>query len=106
VHLGIGSTADGAWFEALNTAALTNANVIFVVAVHPLGGEAPLPAQLAGSPADIAKAAGLKATKVDGNDVNAIHQAVQKARKAGGPHLIEARLNPAEDVLERAKIHA
>jgi TPP-dependent pyruvate/acetoin dehydrogenase alpha subunit len=106
VHLGIGSTADGAWFEALNTAALTQANVIFVVAVHPLEGDAPLPPQLAGNPSDIAKAIGLKVAQVDGNDIQAIHNSVSKARKAGGPHLIEARLNPAEDVLLRAKIQA
>jgi len=106
VHLGIGSTADGAWFEALNTAALTQANVIFVVAIHPLEGEAPLPAQLAGKPADIAEATGLTVARVDGNDIQAIHKSVSKARKEGGPHLIEARLNPAEDVLTRAKSNA
>ena len=103
VHLGIGSTADGAWFEALNTAAITQANLIFVVAIHPLEGGAPLPQQLAGNPADIAEATGLSVTRVDGNDIQAIHDSVSKARAAGGPHLIEARLNPSEDVLTRAK---
>jgi pyruvate dehydrogenase E1 component alpha subunit len=106
VHLGVGSAADGAWFEALNTAALTKANLIFLVAVHPLDGAAPVPQQLAGSPAKIAEAAGLTTAVIDGNDVRAVHEAVRKARAAGGPQVIEARLNPTEDVLERAQNNA
>ena len=98
VHLGIGSAADGAFHEALNLAALTQAHVCFVVAVHPLGDGAPLGPQLAASPSALAKAFGIPATKVDGNAATAVHKAVTKARKAAGPHLIEATLSPGEDI--------
>ena len=47
VQLGIGSASDGALHEALNLAALLRPNVIFVVTVHPLDGDAPLAPQLA-----------------------------------------------------------
>jgi len=94
VHLGIGSAADGAFHEALNLAALLRPNVLFMVAVHPLGDDAPLGPQLAASPADLARAFGIPATEVDGNDVVAVRDAVAAARSAGGPALIEARLVP------------
>lgn len=94
VHLGIGSAADGAFHEALNLAALLRPNVLFVVAVHPLGDDAPLGPQLAASVADLARAFGLPATEVDGMDGTAVRDAVAAARSAGGPALIEARLVP------------
>ena len=98
VHLGIGSASDGALHEALNLAALTGASVIFVVAVHPLDGDAPLGPQLATTPAAIAGAFGIPTQTVAGDDAQAVHDAVAAARSAGGPHLIEARLppNPSE----------
>lgn len=92
VHLGVGSVSDGAFHEALNLAALRNADVVFVVAVHPLEGEAPLGPQVATSPAALARAFGLGVHEVDGTDVTAVHDAVRAARRAGGPHLVEARL--------------
>lgn len=94
VHLGIGSVADGAFHEALNLAALTGANVCFVVAVHPLDGDAPLGPQLATSPAKLAKAFGIGTASVDGNHASKVHKAVAKARAAGGPQLVEATLDP------------
>lgn len=98
VHLGIGSAADGAFHEALNLAALRNANVVFVVSVHPLGDDAPLGPQLAATPASLAKAFGLTTHEVDGNRAKAVHAAVTKARKKGGPHLIQAALAPGEPI--------
>jgi TPP-dependent pyruvate/acetoin dehydrogenase alpha subunit len=92
VHLGIGSAADGAFHEALNLAALLRPTVLFVVAVHPLDGDAPLGQQLAASPVALADAFGLGAVEVDGTSATAVHKAVEAARKAGGPHLIAARL--------------
>jgi pyruvate dehydrogenase E1 component alpha subunit len=93
VHLGIGSAADGAFHEALNLAALLRPTVLFVVAVHPLDGkDAPLGRQLAADPAALAKAFGIATTSVDASDAKAVHAAVKAARKAGGPHLIAARL--------------
>ena len=103
VHLGIGSAADGAFHEALNLAALRQSHVCFVVAVHPLGDDAPLGPQLAAEPARLAAAFGISSTVVDGNDVAAVHAAVLGARSASGPYLIEARLTPGEDILERTR---
>ena len=103
VHLGIGSAADGAFHEALNLAALRKSHVCFVVAVHPLTGEAPLGPQLAAEPAALAKAFGIDSVVVDGNDVAAVHAAVSEAREAAAPRLIEARLTPGQDLLERTR---
>jgi len=104
VHLGIGSAADGAFHEALNLAALRASHVLFVVAVHPLAGDdAPLGPQLATAPSALAEAFGIAATVVDGNDVAAVHAAVSTARSTGGPHLIEARLTPGQNLLERTR---
>jgi TPP-dependent pyruvate/acetoin dehydrogenase alpha subunit len=95
VHLGIGSAADGAFYEALNLAALRKSHVAFVVAVHPLSGDdAPLGPQLATQPSSVAMAFGIPAVVVDGNDPEAVHAAVSTARSQEGPHLIEARLTP------------
>lgn len=94
VHLGIGSASDGALHEALNLAALLRPNVIFVVSVHPLAAEAPLGAQLATSPAALARAFGIDAAEVDGTDAGAVAEAVRAARAAPGPHLVAAKLRP------------
>jgi 2-oxoisovalerate dehydrogenase E1 component alpha subunit len=94
VHLGTASTADGAFHEALNLAAALQAPVIFLVAVHPLEGAAPLPRQLHASPAALAAAFGLATAVVDGNSASSVHDAVVAAKAKGGPHLIEAKLTP------------
>ena len=91
VHLGIGSVSDGAFHEALNLAALTNAPVVFVVAVHPLDDGAPIGPQTAASPISLAQAYGLDTTEVDARDAQAVHSAVQAARTAT-PHLLCANL--------------
>jgi pyruvate dehydrogenase E1 component alpha subunit len=93
VHLGIGSAADGAFHEALNLAALLRPTVLFVVAVHPLDGDAPLGRQLAADVEELAAAFGIPTTSVDASSAKAVHAAVKAARKAGGPHLIAARLS-------------
>jgi pyruvate dehydrogenase E1 component alpha subunit len=92
VHLGVGSAADGALYEALNAAALQKPNVIFLVAVHPLGDGAPLGAQVAAPPGALASALGISTADVSGNDAQAVHDAVAAALAAGGPHLITANL--------------
>lgn len=97
VHLGVGSAADGAWHEALNLAALLRPNVVFLVAVHPLDGDAPLGPQLAADPCALARAFGLPAVEVDGDDPAAVSAAVAAAKAAGGPHLVHARLAPAQE---------
>lgn len=103
VHLGIGSAADGSFHEALNLAALLRPNVIFLVAVHPLGDGAPIGPQLAASPAKLAEAFGISAVVVDGSAAKDVHAAVAKAKQAGGPALIEARLVPGADLRARAQ---
>ena len=92
VHLGIASTAAGAFHEALNVAALRRPNVIFLVAVDPLGPGAPLPKQLATTPSRLAEAFGIPTTTVNGRSQEAVRDAVIAARTAGGPHLIQADL--------------
>lgn len=92
VHLGIGSVADGSFAEALNLAVLRQAHVLFLVAVHPLTGDAPLGPQSAVSPAALARTYGIPAVVVDGSSADAVHAAVMVARDGRGPQLIEARL--------------
>lgn len=92
VHLGIGSMADGAIHEALNLAALYQPTVIFMVAVHPLKGDAPLAEQLATTPSALATAFGVRTSTVDGTDADAIRTSVEEALHHKGPHLIQAML--------------
>lgn len=94
VHLGIGSLSDGAFHEALNLAALLRVNVVFLVAVHPLDGDAPLGRQSAVSAADLGRAYGLGVQVIDATDGAAVQAAVRAARDDHGPNLIEARLPP------------
>lgn len=93
-HLGIGSVADGAFTEALNLGALHRAQVILLVAVHPLDGDAPLGPQTAAAPTALALAYGWAVVQVDGTDADAIAAAVRAARDAG-PTLIAAALPSA-----------
>lgn len=92
VHLGVGSMADGGVHEALNLASLYQPNVVFVVAVHPLDGDAPLARQLGAEPTALAEAFGLPTATVDGTDVDAVRAAVAAVLDARGPHLIQANL--------------
>lgn len=95
VHLGVGSTSDGRFHEALNHAALRRARVIFLVAAHALDGDAPIGPQLAADPASLAAAFGIPAVDVDGRDVDAVHAAVSRARESAGPTVILARISAA-----------
>ena len=69
--------------------------------MHPLGDDAPITRQLATSPKRLAEAFDIPATQVDGSDASAVHRAVKAAKKATGPALIEARLVPGVDLVER-----
>lgn len=102
VHLGIGSAADGAFHEALNLAALRSANVVFLLAVHPLDEDAPVAPQLAAAPASLGAAFGIGTSTVSGSSVGAVQAAVSSALEAGGPHLVVANLEPGADLLARA----
>ncbi len=89
--LGLASAASGALHEALNVASLTRAPVIFVVARVPLGEDAPVGPQLAGSLTALAEAHGLTGVKVPG-ELAAVQAAVSAAREASAPALIEVIL--------------
>jgi TPP-dependent pyruvate/acetoin dehydrogenase alpha subunit len=91
--VGQGAGATGAFYEALNLAGLHQLNLIILAHSRDLSADAsPLAPQVAGGLLNKAEAFGLSATQVSGSDVEAIQKAVTKARKAGGPHLIEAVL--------------
>lgn len=89
--LGLASAASGAFHEALNLAALTEAPVIFLVSVVELGEGAPVGVQLACDPAKLAETFGIDARRVPAT-ADAVREAVAAAREAGKPALIEALL--------------
>ena len=89
--LGSASTASGSFHEALNAASLTNAPVIFLVSVMPLGDDAPVGPQLSTSPARLAAAFDVNVLEVEPT-VNDVQSAVSKARKSGQPTLIQVLL--------------
>lgn len=78
--LGLASAAGGAAYEALNTAALTGAKVLFLHAAPRLTDDAPVSPQLSGELAAVAEALGLVVVRVDG--VDALAAAVSQARAA------------------------
>lgn len=87
--LGLASAANGAVHEALNTAALTGAPVIFVLLSERIGPDAPVGPQLAGSAAAIAAAHGLASRRVGVAEAAA---AVAEARASGSPSFLEITL--------------
>lgn len=89
--IGQGAAATGAFYEALNLAALHQLNVIILAHSRDLSAEgSPLAVQVAGGLRSKAEAFGLSTSQVKSTDFTAIQKAVAQARKAGGPHLIEA----------------
>lgn len=92
VHLGVGSTADGAFYEALNLAALEHAHVVFVLALRSLEG-APVPEQTAADPAAVAVAMGVAVVEPQDIDVEGIAAAVEVAKEHSGPTLVVVRLD-------------
>ena len=92
VSLGIGSTSDGAFYEALNLAVLQSLNVTFVVTVEPLSEDAPLTTQVASAPSTVADAFGLQSVVLTGGNMKKIKDAVKKAIDESGPSLVEVRL--------------
>ena len=92
---GDGSTSNGRWHEALNTSAIFQLPVVWVVNNNqyaystPNTLEFPIP-----TIAERADAYGMPGVRVDGADVlevyAAAHEAVERARTGGGPTLIES----------------
>ncbi|MFJ8313576.1 MULTISPECIES: pyruvate dehydrogenase (acetyl-transferring) E1 component subunit alpha [unclassified Streptomyces] len=93
--VGDGGTSEGDFHEALNFAAVWQAPVVFLVQNNGFAISVPLAKQTAApSLAHKAVGYGMPGRLVDGNDAPAVHQvlaeAVGRARRGGGPTLIEA----------------
>jgi acetoin:2,6-dichlorophenolindophenol oxidoreductase subunit alpha len=94
---GDGTTNIGAFHEALNLAAVWKLPVIFVCENNLYMEYTPIGAVTAVEhpAADRASAYGLEAVNVDGNDADEVYRAAMqylaRARKGGGPALIEAK---------------
>ena len=93
-YVGDGGTSEGDFHEAMNFAGNRNASVIFFVQNNQYAISMPRSRQTASKTlADKATAYGFEGLQVDGNDVIAVYAAVtyaaEKARKGGGPTLIE-----------------
>src|SRR6185437_13864934 len=92
---GDGASNQGSFMETLNVAALWRLPVIFVCENNGFSEFTPAAQVTAGRIADRARAFGMPAAEVDGNDVidvwRAAGAAVRRAREGGGPSFIEAR---------------
>src|SRR4051812_8621336 len=93
--VGDGGTSEGDFHEALNFAAVWRAPVVFLVQNNGFAISVPLAKQTAApSLAHKAVGYGMPGRLVDGNDAPAVHEvlsdAVARARRGGGPTLIEA----------------
>ncbi|MGR8009432.1 pyruvate dehydrogenase (acetyl-transferring) E1 component subunit alpha [Streptomyces hypolithicus] len=93
--VGDGGTSEGDFHEALNFAAVWQAPVVFFVQNNGFAISVPLAKQTAApSLAHKAVGYGMPGRLVDGNDAAAVHEvlteAVERARRGGGPTLVEA----------------
>jgi 2-oxoisovalerate dehydrogenase E1 component alpha subunit len=93
--LGDGGTSKGDFYEALNAAGVWQLPIVFVIVNNEWAISVPRRSQThAETLAQKAIAAGIAGEQVDGNDVIAVREAMDralaKARSGGGPHLIEA----------------
>jgi pyruvate dehydrogenase E1 component alpha subunit len=93
--LGDGATSKGDFYEALNAAGVWKLPLVFVINNNQWAISAPLALQTAAHTlAQKAIAAGIDGEQVDGNDViavqNVMERVLEKARTRGGPTLIEA----------------
>ena len=94
VFFGDGATSEGDFHEALNLAGVWQVPVVFVCQNNQWAISVPLKKQThSRTIAQKALAYGLPGIQVDGNDVLAVHvaarEAVERARRGGGPTLIE-----------------
>lgn len=96
--IGEGSTSQGEWYEGVNWAAIHQLPVIFLVENNQYAISVPQPKQMAvSSVAEKAEGLGLEGISVNGLDVREtyriVKEAVDKARRGGGPTVIEAKVN-------------
>jgi TPP-dependent pyruvate/acetoin dehydrogenase alpha subunit len=91
---GDGSTSRGDFHEAMNWAGVQKLPVIFILENNQYAYSTPLESQFAVNPVERAAAYGFPGISVDGNDAEAMFEAVREAREralAGqGPTLLEA----------------
>jgi TPP-dependent pyruvate/acetoin dehydrogenase alpha subunit len=91
---GDGATSRGDWHEAMNWAAIDRLPVVFVLESNGLAYSTPAERQFRVAPVQRAAGYGIPAQTVDGNDVEAVFQAVAAARvralAGDGPTLVEA----------------
>jgi TPP-dependent pyruvate/acetoin dehydrogenase alpha subunit len=92
---GDGSTSRGDFHEALNWAAVQRLPAVFVLENNQYAYSTPTDRQFAVDPVQRAAAYGMVGETVDGNDVEAVFDAVRRAREravsGGGPTLLEAQ---------------
>jgi len=93
---GEGAANEGAWHEGLNVAAIWDLPVIFVCENNLYAASTPVSRSCKiENIADRAAAYGMPGVVVDGNDVLAVYQAsrqaIERARRGGGPTLIECK---------------
>ena len=94
-YFGDGASSEGDVHEAMNFAAIFGAPVVFFCKNNQWALSVPNERQVAGgSVAARAEGYGMPGLLVDGNDVGAVHhavsQATERARRGGGPTVIEA----------------
>jgi pyruvate dehydrogenase E1 component alpha subunit len=91
---GDGSTSRGDFHEAMNWAGVQRLPVVFVLENNQFAYSTPVDQQFAVDPVRRADAYGFPGESVDGNDAEAMFDAVRRAREravdGGGPTLIEA----------------
>jgi pyruvate dehydrogenase E1 component alpha subunit/2-oxoisovalerate dehydrogenase E1 component alpha subunit len=95
--IGDGATSTGAFHEALNQAAVERLPLVLVIANNHYAYSTPNERQFAcRSILDKAVGYGLAGKLIDGTDLeaclDAVHEAVSKAREGGGPQIIVAEL--------------
>ena len=95
VMSGEGATSEGDWHEAMNFAGIHQLPVVFVIENNLYAISVPHEQEVAGAVADRAAGYGIPGFVVDGNDIfavyEAVNRAVERAREGGGPTLIEAK---------------
>jgi TPP-dependent pyruvate/acetoin dehydrogenase alpha subunit len=91
---GDGSTANGVWHEAMNVAGVRRLPVVFILENNQFAYSTPNDREFAVDPVGRAAGYGFPGLKVDGNDVESVFEAAteacERARRGGGPTLIEA----------------
>ena len=93
--IGDGGTSQGAFYEAINLAGVKSLPLVCVIVNNGWAISVPVSAQTASRTlAQKAVAADIPAVQIDGNDVlivrEVVGEAIERARRGGGPTLIEA----------------